>query len=306
MTTLHRFAGSDGAYPYAGLLHGNDGNAYGTTYSGGAHNKGVVFKISGRSGAVTTLHSFVGRDGANPQSTLIQAGGFGDLYGTTSSGGRHNQGSVFKMNPRSGAVTTLHSFTRFAGFDGENPQSALALRSDGDLYGTTPYGGAYGKGTIFKIPRMSGALKTLHSFTGTDGATPQANLISGADGNLYGTTYEGGANDEGTVFMVSASGAVTTIHSFVGSDGGNPDSKLIRGSDGYLYGTTSTGGSSDIGVIFRLPIADASPSTTKGLSASARTHLHRAPNLSSSKTPDHADHIGDSVRCFRDQSPGCH
>jgi uncharacterized repeat protein (TIGR03803 family) len=261
VTTLHAFSATDGSYPYGGLAEGFDGALYGTTAYGGTNNKGTIFKLSRRSRVVTTLHSFAGREGANPEATLVQ-GGDGQLYGTTPYGGRDGGGTVFKFHRRTGAVTTLHSFGAFSRFFGKNPQGGLAWR-DGYLYGTTAYGGVDDMGTVFRMQPGSGHLTLLHSFAGVDGATPQASLIRGSDGKLYGTTYAGGEHDQGVVFAVTASNAVTTLHSFAGSDGARSDSRLLQGRDGYLYGTTSSGGSSHTGVIFRLPRATSSPAVTK-------------------------------------------
>jgi len=256
LTTLHSFAGSDGANPYAGLVQASDGNFYGTTENGGANNCapyygcGTVFKITS-SGALTTLHSFARSDGAYPGAGLVQASD-GNFYGTTYVGGTNNYGTVFKITP-TGTLTTLHSFN---GTDGGFVSAGLTAASDGNFYGTTENGGANNYGTVFKITPQ-GTLTTLHSFDGSDGANPADGLLQASDGNFYGATSYGGASNDcyggcGTVFKITSSGTLTTLHSFAGSDGANPPARLVQASDGNLYGTTYVGGADGRGTVFRL------------------------------------------------------
>ena len=149
-------------------------------------------------------------------------------------------------------LTTLYSF---AGSDGAHPDAGLVQGSDGNFYGTTEFGGANnGNGTVFKIT-PSGALTTLYDFAGSDGFEPQAGLVQGSDGNFYGTTTGGGANNgKGTVFKITPSGALTTLYSFAGSDGAFPQAGLVQGSDGNFYGTTAGGGTDFAGTVFRLGV----------------------------------------------------
>jgi uncharacterized repeat protein (TIGR03803 family) len=198
-TVLYSFAGapSDGVYPYADLINVG-GTLYGTTFLGGADNKGTVF-ASTTSGTETVLHSFTGgTDGAYPYAGLIFVGG--KLYGTTESGGANNDGTVFKLTT-SGTETVLYSFA--GGTDGALPLADL-VNVGGTLYGTTAQGGASGYGTIFALLGHSGPEFVLYSFHGgSDGAYPYAGLTN-VGGTLYGTTYQGGAsNDFGTVFSFS-------------------------------------------------------------------------------------------------------
>jgi uncharacterized repeat protein (TIGR03803 family) len=253
-TTLHSFDGTDGATPDAVLVQGANGNFYGTTINGGATSNGTVFKITA-SGTLTTLHSFDGTDGAYPFAGLVQATN-GNFYGTTDDGGVNvcggsGCGTVFKITP-SGNLTTLHSFD---GTDGYAPEAGL-VQGNGNFYGTTRAGGASNDGTVFKIT-ASGTLTTLYSFcsqTGcTDGAYPQAGLVQGIDGKFYGTTEEGGANSNGTVFKITPSGTLTTLHSFDGTDGAFPQAGLVQGTDGKLYGTTEEeGGANSYGTVFKI------------------------------------------------------
>jgi uncharacterized repeat protein (TIGR03803 family) len=244
-TNLWSFTGgNDGAYPQAGLVQGNDGNFYGTTYSGGDSNAGTLFRIS-PSASFTNLWSFTGgSDGAKPWAGLLQ-GSDGNFYGTTYSGGDSNAGTVFRISP-SASFTNLWSFT--GGSDGANPEAGLAQGTDGDFYGTTARGATSNAGSVFRIS-PSGTLTTLYSFSGgSDGTAPWAGLLQGSDGNFYGTT----AGGTGTVFRISPSGSFTNLYSFQGTDGSNPSAGLVQGIDGAFYGTTRFGGAASDGTVFRL------------------------------------------------------
>ena len=163
----------------------------------------------------------------------------------------------------------LYSFGTAAGdvafLDGTDPSSGLIQGTDdGNFYGTTESGGAYGVGTVFMVT-AAGVETVLHSFTGsensetsvsTDGAGPMAALIQGKDGNFYGTTVEGGEYESGTVFKITPAGLETVLHSFGGTssggitDGAMPDG-LIQTTNGELFGTT-IGGGTDSGTVFSL------------------------------------------------------
>ncbi len=204
-TVLHRFAGTpDGALPFAGLVQDAMGNYYGTTSGGGTYGYGAVFKVT-RSGEVMLVYSFTGNsgDGAVPYGSLIHDGS-GNLYGTTSAGGTHGSGTVFKLNG-TGKETVLYSFK--GGRDGSVPLAALLRDSAGSLYGTTQEGGGtecggLGCGVVFKLDK-TGKEVVLHRFTGPDGALPVANLIRDEKGDFYSTTTEGGDFNLGTVFKLT-------------------------------------------------------------------------------------------------------
>jgi len=208
----------------------------------------VTTAIASRGQGFTLLHNFHGVDGADSYAALVQ-GTSGDLYGITSSGGTGDRGTVFKMTT-SGTLTTLYNFCSQSGCtDGASPEATLIQASDGNFYGTTNGGGNYGEGTVFRITQR-GTLTSLYSFCSlsgcTDGESPSAGLVEASDGNLYGTTTDGGANRAGTVFRVTPSGALTTLYSFCSqtgcTDGANPLAALIQATDGNFYGTTSLGG----------------------------------------------------------------
>lgn len=261
-TVLHEFAGADGAFPAAGLLMDSAGNLYGTTVNGGSvgfcgnFGCGTVFKLS-PAGIFTVLYAFSGgSDGGNPTAGLISDAA-GNLYGTTGFGGNFGIGVVFKLDPTN-HETVLHTFN---GADGAEPSAPLIMDSAGNLYGTTFRGGSADSGTIFELNPSTGALSTLHTFTGaSEGGHLGAGLLMDSGGNLYSITESGGANGAGTVFkLVPATGVLTVLHSFTGgADGGNvplegiPGAGLIMDAPGNLYGATFRGGTASLGVVFKL------------------------------------------------------
>jgi uncharacterized repeat protein (TIGR03803 family) len=267
-TTLVNFDGTNGANPgdafgfLAALVQGTDGNLYGTTSGGGANSQGTVFKMT-PTGTLTALYSFCAQinctDGSLPNGLMLATDG--NFYGTTFYGGANGGGTVFKITP-SGTLTTLYSFCAQTNCtDGISPYAGLVQAADGNFYGTTGFGGAStaacsaGCGTVFKIT-PEGALTTLHGFDFTDGDAPAAPLIQGTDGNLYGTTVAGGANNScffgcGTLFEITPGGILTTLHSFDGTDGSFLGAALVQGTNGNFYGT-AFGGANSNGTIFRI------------------------------------------------------
>jgi uncharacterized repeat protein (TIGR03803 family) len=245
-SVLHDFDGEDGGEDPGGVILGSDGNLYGTTSAGGSNNAGTIFKLTS-SGNFTVLHSFDGSSGGSYPSGLIQAGD-GNFYGTTIYGGSSaGLGTVFKLSS-SGSFSILHKFVGPLG--GVYPSSGVIQASDGNLYGTTQWGGTYGLGVVFKIG-LSGSFSILHIFDDLNtGYYPVTKLLQASDGNFYGTTSLGGVNNAGTVFRLDQAGNFSVLHDF--DDAGGGANALIQGSDGNLYGTTSFGGSNGDGTIFEL------------------------------------------------------
>ncbi|MBZ5573821.1 MAG: hypothetical protein LAO09_18300 [Acidobacteriia bacterium] len=259
-----------GKSPYGSLLQAADHNFYGTTEVGGANGEGTVFEVT-PTGILTVLHGFGGYpDGDEPEAGLVQSVD-GSLYGTTWAGGAYNSGMIFRVNP-GGKVTTFYSFcAELDCTDGESPVSALFQGKEGNFYGTTWRGGditcgsGVGCGTVFKIT-PAGLLTTLHTFEFTDGAHPIGAVMQATDGNIYGTTSEGGdatcnaPNGCGTIFRVTSAGMLTTLHTFESTDGASPWGGLLQATNGILYGTTASGGdltcnsSNGCGTIFSLDV----------------------------------------------------
>lgn len=205
----------------------------------------------------TVITDFDGTHGANPgvlgAMRLIQ-GLDGNLYGTTFNGGANSDGVLFKV--AGGTLTAPHSFSGMPP-EGDFPVGGLVLATNGNFYGTTSGGGTDSLGTVFKVtPKgVLKTLKTLHSFSGTDGDEVWAPLIQATDGKFYGTALGGGTSGEGTVFKITAAGALATVHNFAGggADGAFPVAPLVQGTDGNFYGTSLQGGTnSGAGTVFKM------------------------------------------------------
>jgi uncharacterized repeat protein (TIGR03803 family) len=252
-TVLHAFlGGSDGAVPVGGLIFDKHGNLYGTTSAGGTDcNCGTVFKLA-PDGTETILHSFTGgNDGSKPEAALLRDKQ-GDLYGASYEGGDAtcNCGTLFKIDS-SGGESVLHAFTGFAHGEGAYPETSLVVDKQGNLYGTTKFGGTNNGGTVFKLS-PDNTETILHSFTGgADGAAPYTGLVIDRRGNLYGTTQQGGGADAGTVFKISSAGDESVLYGFSGGvDGDQPYASLILNGKKELLGTATQGGSHGFGTVF--------------------------------------------------------
>jgi len=266
LTTLHQFDTTDGSYP-GGIVEASDGNFYGTTQEGGGSGFGKIFKIT-PGGTFSNQHPFCSEpycaDGGYPDGVLIQATD-GNLYGTTTDFGTYDGGTIYKTT-LAGTFTVVHSFCQQSGCTDGQVGDGVIQGLDGNFYGTTYSGGTfnYGYGTVFKLT-PAGVFTTLYTFcaqTGClDGSYPIGQLLQATDGNLYGTTYSGGANDEGTIFRISTSGAFKTLYSFCSqsacTDGELPYGTLIQDTNGTIYGTTAAGGtdvSCGCGTVFSLNV----------------------------------------------------
>jgi uncharacterized repeat protein (TIGR03803 family) len=264
---LHNFSGGLYAKPGGGLILDAKGNLYGTNSSFYHHQpgpySGTVFELRGKKKFLKRLYRFAEADPANgeePSSGLIMDAQ-GNLYGTTFEGGAlscndgEGCGAVFEITA-TGTEKVLYGFA--GGVDGDRPYGGLIMDTQGNLYGTTIYGGSssgcqyYGSncGTVFKLT-PDGTETVLHSFAGgADGEIPDAGLVMDSQGNLYGTTTLGGGNPScpfaygcGTVFKLTPEGVETVIYSFAGGmDGEEPSTTLVLDAEGNLYGMTYIGG----------------------------------------------------------------
>jgi len=287
-TVLHAFtpdpAGTnvDAYYSFAPLLQGADGMLYGTSKEGGRRTAnhpygcGTVFKLSPSGTDYQVIHMFGTNDtnifvgGISPVGGLTQ-GSDGALYGTTSSGGTSQGGTMFKLNPDGTGFRVLYDFVPPGSYaDGWDCQAAVVQGQDGAFYGTTAQGGASGYGVVFKI---GGDFTVLSNFgaNATDVVAPSGALAQGADGMLFGTSQSGGTNGGfGTVYRVNPNGiGRTVIYSFSqGPNGSMPSGGLLAGKDGSLYGTTAAGGNgasstpfSGVGTVFKLSSSSMAYST---------------------------------------------
>jgi uncharacterized repeat protein (TIGR03803 family) len=291
LTVLHAFTGvsyignpSRGIIPLSnadgntatGLMLGLDGNLYGTTSKGGTNGFGAIFRLGCDGSGFTNLHSFAASDGENPQGGLVQ-GPEGTLYGTAENGGTNGSGTVFSLAPNDSGFSVLYNFTALnsnTNADGMRPCGGLILSSDGWLYGTAAFGGPsgtirfisqdpVGSGTIFKLMTNGACFTVLHAFdwfsneliqpTNSDGSSPQAALLFGPDGKLYGTAPEAGPGSAGTIFCLGTDGSEYTVlqafcsipfapHLNSSGYGLYPRGGLVLGNDGLLYGAAYGGG----------------------------------------------------------------
>jgi len=273
-TNLHNFTvtsgnyltNSDGASPAAGLTASRN-TLYGTTADGGSSGGGTVFAINTDGSGFTNLYSFVaGTDGSSPQAGLTLSGD--TLYGTASSGGQWNSGTIFRINTNGTAFTNLYNFTlaySTGNGDGAYPSSGLTLAGN-TLYGTTEDGGSANLGVVFRVNTDGSSYTNLHSFTAFfantnfDGALPYGGNLVISGSTLYGVASAGGSANEGTVFSLKPEGSdFTTLHSFsatsgansTNGDGASPTAGLLL-SGNSLYGMAGLGGSAGHGTIFSL------------------------------------------------------
>lgn len=249
ITALASFTGGNGKYPQAGVVLDSSGNLYGTTRNGGALDEGVVFELANGSSSITAIASFTLTNGETPEAGVVLDSN-GNLYGTTPNGGIANDGTVFEIVKGSSSITTLAPFT---GLNGQSPQASVDLDANGDLYGTTYEGGGYSQGTVFEISHGSSSITALAYFNGTNGANPWAGVTFDASGDLYGTTYDGGSESEGTVFEIAhGSSSITALYSFNGSFGDNSRGGVVLDSNGNIYGTTLYDAGGPDGTVFEL------------------------------------------------------
>lgn len=266
-SVIHNFTGNDGDSPYAGPTLDRGGHLYGTTYAGGLHGAGSVYKLSqhGSSWLLSPLYSFSGEaDGAGPGFGALAIGTDGTLFGTTEGGGIF--GVAYNLGPRPTPCpsilcpwidTVIHTFGRSG--DGSQPVNGLVFDPAGNLYGTLNIGGAGNNGAVFQMTKsgQTWSESVIYNFTGgNDGGTPVASVALDAAGNLYGTTSFGGANGVGVVYKLSHSGSgwtETVLYTFQGAnDGQNPVAGVTVDPSGNLYGATFLGGANNGGTLYKL------------------------------------------------------
>lgn len=217
----------------------------------------VVFSLNFASAAAkeSVLHAFKGTDGNHPVATLAFDTA-GNLYGTTTEGGKYNQGTVFRISA-SKQETVLYSFCKLSNCtDGSRPYNGVVLDTAGNIYGATPGGGKYGAGVVYKIT-VAGKYSILHNFKGQpDGDEGYGWLVFDKAGNLYGTTLQGGKNNTGAVYKITPAGEESIFYSFPDGSGDgplDPIAGLTLDGSGNFYGTSIVGGgSSEAGTVYKL------------------------------------------------------
>lgn len=248
---------TDGSTPAGSLAPGGSGIYYGTTYFGGPDNassggNGTLFEYDVATNTEKILYGFpTGTDlPVNPAGSLIEASD-GNYYGLAA-GGSGGAGVIYKFDPSTDTVSTVYTFTD--GADGGNPENELMQASDGNLYGMTSSGGAYGNGTIFRYDLSTKQESVLYSFQGTTDGNPSTSgpgggpLLQASDGNLYGTAGTGGSASCGCGVLFEydlGTGTYSVLHTFTGgTDGSFPQGNLIQDAGGNIYGETTSGGDS--------------------------------------------------------------
>lgn len=273
LTTLYSFTGGvDGKNPYGGVTLDASGNLYGTTVAGGSGGTcsgdgcGVVYKLTQTNGAwsQSVLYNFTGgNDGSGPGGAVVFDKP-GNLYGTTPDAGKDGVGVVYELSPGKNGQwrqKVLHTFT--GGNDGSTGSlGSLLVDKSGVIYGVAELGGAHQAGTVFKLSRSSSGkwkFSTIYAFQGQpDAAFPYGGLTADSTGNLYGTTYYGGANGVGSVYRLAPGKSgykESVLYSFGASNDVNSSTTtLVFDQSGNLYGTASAGGNSSCqcGGVFKL------------------------------------------------------
>lgn len=265
LSSLHTFTGgADGASPMSRVIFGPDGALYGTNLGTGPEG-GVVYKLTVPANPcvaascpwhLTVLHQFVpASDGGSPEGD-VTFDSAGNLYGTADAGGPYNMGTVWEVTP-SGTFSVLYTFGSSGMQDASGPWGGVDVGPDGNLYGTTTGGGAFGFGSVFKLTRSGSGWSEsrIYDFqAGSQGEYPHSGIAFDASGNLYGSTESGGGSGGGTLFKLTpAQGGWTfsILQSLSGRDG--PDhATLTADSSGDLFGTTLLDGANSAGNVFIL------------------------------------------------------
>lgn len=210
LTVLHNFDGTTGQFPYGGVIKHSNGKLYGTTITGGLYSDGTLYSLS-ETGDYTVESDFFGFfDGGSPEASLTE-GADGMLYGTNTTGGNFNAGTLFQYDPVVNLITVMHHFDSSS--EGETPKAKLLLHSDGKFYGTTS-AGLNGGGSIYRYSTELG-MEVLHVFnTGTDGMDCSGALVEDEFEKVYGFCSYGGAENKGTCFSYSPTDGFETVYSF--------------------------------------------------------------------------------------------
>jgi uncharacterized repeat protein (TIGR03803 family) len=244
---IYSFPNLIGQAPWGKTAQAANGKIYGVTYLGGCADSCTLYEYDPVTGVGYDVYDFwcTPPSGEPAQGGLIVSAD-GNLYGLV------QNGIIYQFNPNTHVYTVLHqaSATSYTG--------GLMQAADGKLYGTSTNGGTYGYGTVFSYDLTSHVYSVIYSFDGTHGRAPYyLNLIQAANGNIYGTTYMGGANNAGVLFSYDVSSTTNPVlYNFNGTNGSSPYGGVIQASNGKLYGMTNIGGTSNYGVIFSYDISE--------------------------------------------------
>ena len=246
-TDLFDFANANGSAPYGGLIQLSDGKLYGTTYSGGANNVGVIFSFDPATSIYTKLYVFDGTNGSNPQLGSLMQGTDGKLYGMTTTGGTTSDGVIFSFDLTTGNFVNLYSFD-FT--HGATPYGGLIQAANGTLYGMASAGGSGSLGVLFSFNPATNGYTDLLDFNGTNGASPQRSLTIGSTGLLLGTTNGGGLTSEGVAFSFDVNtNTYTKLADFsAATTGSNPNAEINLGPPPATVGIAALNGAPAISI----------------------------------------------------------
>ncbi len=277
-TLLASFDGLNDSAPTAGVTLDSSGDLFGTTVEGGTKSEGNVFEIARGTNSITTFAAFNGSNGASPYGGVIFDAA-GDLFGTT----ELDNGTVFEVANGTTAVSTLASL---ASPEADSPSAGVTLDVNGNLFGTTSTGGVTDNGTVIEIGKGTATVTTLAAFDGNNGSYPTGGLTLDSNGDMFGTTYRGGSDNDGTVFEIGhGSASITTLASFNYTNGASPRGGVIFDASGDMLGTTSSGGANLAGTVFEIAQGTTSITTvaafnnTNGLDPFAGVTLDSGGNL---------------------------
>lgn len=252
---IHDFAADPihGETSYGGMMLASDGKLYGTTYSGGTYNKGVVFSIDPNNNDLyTDIHDFNDTLGSLASGVIMQAND-GKLYGFTGSGGLNGVGVIFSINISNNSYSVLYDFSTATG---ASPYFGRMIQATNNkLYGLTQGGGANGQGVIFSFDITNNTYADIQDFDATHGSVPYGSVIQATDGKLYGLTSTGGYTNQGIIFSYDiGTSNLVDLYDFNSTSGYGPQKSLMEASTGKLFGTTLFGGADGWGSIFNYDI----------------------------------------------------
>jgi uncharacterized repeat protein (TIGR03803 family) len=261
ISSLFSFDGDNGATPWGGLVMDSGGNLFGTAQTGGDSGyepggfvigSGTIFEVPSGASSPTTLSSlFAGN--ANYSLSGLTVDRSGNLYGASLGGGALGLGAIFEVAAGSNTISTLASFNEISGIE---PTQPLTLAADGNLYGTTPDGGANNVGTVFEFDTATNSIIPLASFNGSFGLDPTGAVAIDSGGNIFGATERGGPQGDGSLWELASGGNTITdlalFNAANATQGVSPMGSIALDSSGNIYGTTEYGGPNSDGTVFEL------------------------------------------------------
>lgn len=243
------FINNIGSSPFGSLIEAANGKLYGMTRYGGVNGVGVIFEFNPASNTVLKIHDFVATEGYSPLGTLFQADD-GFMYGLTFSGGSSGMGTIFRFDIETTDYTTLHEFS---GTDGRGPYTSVIQAQNGNLYGTTPFGGNNDYGVVFEYNIQTNTFTVIMEMELISGIYPVGQMFETDNDILIGSWREGGKYSRGGIYSINLNNyQAEVIGTFSNNEGANPMGGFCMHDNGMLYGLTNAGGSPDVGTCFSL------------------------------------------------------